>query len=104
MNARVTSLATRPLGVDADLMLFHIEQSHAPADCPYGKGGSRSLQDPNVEGLTVHGVWGAFSEHVVFMLVESDDLEAVHRFLLPGMKTCTASITPVSDRPIPHPA
>ena len=54
--------------------------------------------------MTVHGVWGAFSEHVVFILVEADDLEAVHRFLLPGMKTCTASVTPVSDRPIPHPA
>ncbi len=85
-------------------MLFHIEQSHAPADCPYGSGGSRSLHDPDVEGVTVHGVWGAFSEHVVFILVEADDLEAVHRFLLPGMKTCTASVTPVSDRPIPHPA
>jgi hypothetical protein len=38
------------------------------------------------------------------MLVEADDLEKIHRFLLPGMKTCTASVTPVSDRPIPHPA
>lgn len=85
-------------------MLFHIEQSHAPADCPYGKGGSRSLHDAGVEGVTVHGVWGAFSEHVVFLLVEADDLEAVHQFLLPGMRTCTASITPVSARPIPHPA
>ena len=85
-------------------MLFHIEQSHEPADCPYGKGGSRSLHDTTVEGVTVHGVWGAFSEHVVFLLVEADDLEAVHRVLLPGMKTCTASITPVSARPIPHPA
>jgi hypothetical protein len=84
-------------------MLFHIEQSHEPADCPYGKGGSRSLHDASVEGVRVLGVYGAFTEHVVFLVVEADDLEAVHRFLLPGMKTCTASITPVSDRPIPHP-
>jgi hypothetical protein len=85
-------------------MLFHIEQSHEPTDCPYGKGGSPSLHDATVQGVTVHGVWGAFTEHVVFMLVESDDLEQIHRFLLPGMTTCTASITPVSARPIPHPA
>jgi hypothetical protein len=53
-------------------MLFHIEQSHAPADCPYGNGGSRSLHDAGAEGVTVHGVWGAFSEHLIFMLVEAE--------------------------------
>jgi hypothetical protein len=85
-------------------MLFHIEQSHDPADCPYGRGGSPSLHDATVEGVRVLGIYGAFTEHVVFMVVEADDLGAIHRFLLPGMKTCTAAITPVSDRPIPHPA
>jgi hypothetical protein len=85
-------------------MLFHIEQSHEPADCPYGKGGSRSLHDASVEGVQVLGVYGAFPEHVIFMVVEAGDLEAVHRFLLPGMKTCTATITPVSDHPLPHSA
>jgi len=85
-------------------MLFHIEQSHAPADCPYGQGGSRSLHDAGVEGVRVLGVYGAFTEHVIFIVAEADDLDALHRFLLPGMKTCTASITPVSDRSIPHPA
>jgi hypothetical protein len=85
-------------------MLFHIEQSHAPADCPYGRGGSRSLHDATVEGVEVVGVYGAFTEHVIFMVVEADDLDAVHRFLLPGMRTCTASITPVSAHPMPLPA
>jgi hypothetical protein len=85
-------------------MFFHIEQSHDPADGPYGNGGSRSLHDADVDGVRVLGVYGAFTEHVVFMVVEADDLEAIHRFLLPGMRTCTASITPVSERPIPHPA
>jgi hypothetical protein len=85
-------------------MFFHIEQSHDPADCPYGNGGSRSLHDADVDAVRVLGVYGAFTEHVVFMVVEADDLEAIHRFLLPGMRTCTASITPVSERPIPHPA
>jgi hypothetical protein len=83
-------------------MLFHIEQSHAPADCPYGSGGSRSLHDASVEGVRVVGVYGAFTEHVIFMVVEADDLDAVHRFLAPGMHTCTASITPVSDHPMPR--
>jgi hypothetical protein len=85
-------------------MLFHIEQSHAPADCPYGRGGSRSLHDATVEGVNVVGVYGAFTEHVIFLVVEADDLDAVHQFLLPGMRTCTASITPVSAHPMPHPA
>ena len=89
------------MGADARPMLFHIEQSHAPADCPYGSGGSRTLHDADVAGVTVRGVYGAFTEHVIFILVEADDLDAVHRFLAPGMKTCTASITPVSDHPMP---
>jgi hypothetical protein len=82
-------------------MLFHIEQSHAPADCPYGSGGSRSLHDASVEGVRVVGVYGAFTEHVIFMVVEADDLDAVHTFLAPGKKTCTASTTPVSDHLMP---
>jgi hypothetical protein len=84
-------------------MLFHIEQSHDPTDCPYGSGGSRSLHDATVEGVTVKGVYGAFSEHVVFMLVEAADIDALHLFLAPGMKTCTAQITPVSDHSMPAP-
>ena len=28
-------------------MLFHIKQTHTPENCPYGKGGSRSLFDPS---------------------------------------------------------
>jgi hypothetical protein len=42
-------------------MLFHIKQSHAPADCPYGKGGSRSLFDESAEGVTIRGYWLGFS-------------------------------------------
>ena len=84
-------------------MLFHIEQTHAPENCPYGRGGSRSLHDASVDGVRVLGVYGAFTEHVVFLLVEADDIDALHGFLLPGMKTCTTRIRPVSDHPIPVP-
>lgn len=80
-------------------MLFHIEQVHAPENCPYGRGGSPTLYDANAEGVRVIGVYGAFMEHTVYLIVEATDINAVNNFLLPGMKTCTAAITPVSDTP-----
>jgi hypothetical protein len=82
-------------------MLFHIEQTHDPSDCPYGAGGSRSLHDASVEGVDVKAVYGAFTEHVVFLVVEAHDIDALHLFLAPGMNTCTAQITPVSDHSMP---
>ena len=36
-------------------MLFHIKQTHAPHDCPYGKGGSKSLFDGDSKDVTIHG-------------------------------------------------
>ena len=83
-------------------MLFHIEQTHAPKDCPYGKGGSRSLHDASVDGVEVKGVYGAFTEHVIFLVVETDDIDLLHRFLLPGMKVCTTRVRPVSDHALPQ--
>ena len=77
-------------------MLFYITQVHDPADCPYGQGGSRKFHDASVEGVTVHGVYGAFMEHTIYMVVEADDFTMLNKFLLPGMKVCTATITPVS--------
>ena len=82
-------------------MLFHITQVHAPEDCPYGSGGSRSLHDASVSEVTVHGVYGAYMEHTIYMIVEADDFEMVNKFLLPGMKVCTAEITPVSSEALP---
>lgn len=80
-------------------MLFHIEQVHAPENCPYGRGGSPTLYDADAEGVQVVGVYGAFMEHTVYFIVEATDINALNRFLLPGMKTCSAEITPVSDSP-----
>jgi hypothetical protein len=85
-------------------VLFHIEQVHSPEDCPYGRGGSRSLHDASVTGVEVHGVYGAFMEHTIFLVVEASDLEQLNLFLLPGMKTCTTTITPVSTDPLPQDA
>ena len=83
-------------------MLFHIEQVHSPEDCPYGRGGSRSLHDGSVSGVEVKGVYGAFMEHTIFLVVEASDLEQLNLFLLPGMRTCTTTITPVSTDPLPQ--
>ena len=83
-------------------MLFHIEQTHTPENCPYGKGGSRSLHDASVDGVEVKAVYGAFTEHVIFLVVETDDIDLLHRFLLPGMRVCTTRIRPVSDHALPQ--
>jgi len=80
-------------------MLFHIKQTHAPADCPYGKGGSRSLFDEKAEGVTLKGYWLAFPQHTTFLVVETDDAANLQAFLRPGTSVCVAEITPVTDRP-----
>jgi hypothetical protein len=80
-------------------MLFHIKQSHAPADCPYGKGGSRSLFDDKAAGVDIVGYWLAFPQHTTYLVVETDDVAKLQAFLRPGSSVCVAEITPVSDRP-----
>ena len=84
-------------------MLFHITQSHAPQDCPYGKGGSRSLFDGESKDVKIHGVWLAFPQHTTYLVVETDDIAHLQAFLLPGAGVTTSPITPVSDQPVPPP-
>ena len=43
-------------------MLFHIKQTHAPQDCPFGKGGSRSLFDAESKDVRILGSWLAFPQ------------------------------------------
>lgn len=80
-------------------MLFMITQTHAPEKCPRDEGGLKPLhEDPDqVEGLTVRGIYGAWSEHTVYYLVEAEDYAAVHKFVFPGMLRTTARITPVEE-------
>ena len=80
-------------------MLFHITQTHAPADCPYGKGGSTSLFDKNSTDVTIHGYWLAFPQHTTYLVVETDDIGKLQQFLKPGSGVTRAEIVPVSDRP-----
>ena len=80
-------------------MLFHIKQSHAPGDCPYGKGGSASLFDGDSKDVRVVGYWLAFPQHTTYLVVETDDVAHLQAFLRPGTGVTTSEITPVSDRP-----
>ena len=93
--------ASWPLNRKGNFMLFHITQVHAPESCPLDEGGSNSLFDPNVPGIKLIGRYGANAQHTLFLIVESDDVNTLHKFLLPGFKRCTSTITPVSEVPVP---
>lgn len=82
-------------------MLFHVKQSHQPQDCPYGKGGSRSLFDRESKDVRIHGYWLAFPQHTTYLIVETDSIASLQKFLSPGAKVATCEITPVSDKPAP---
>lgn len=82
-------------------MLFHITQVHSPEVCPRDEGGSNSLYDASVDGVTLIGRYGANAQHTLFYVVEADDVNALQRFLWPGFRSCTSTITPVSEVPVP---
>ena len=84
-------------------MLFHIKQTHAPQDCPYGKGGSKSLFDADSKDVKILGYWLAFPQHTTYLIVETDDIQHLQIFLRPGAAVTTCEITPVSDEPAPLP-
>lgn len=81
-------------------MLFHITQSHAADLCPKDEGGSKTLYNPNAEGVKLVAMYGAFPEHIIYYVVEAATVEAIEGFLFPGFKRCTSKITPVSQVPI----
>ena len=82
-------------------MLFHITQVHGPELCPRDEGGSNSLYDDTVDGVKLVGRYGANAQHTLFYVVEADDANAIHKFLWPGFRICTSTITPVSEFPVP---
>jgi hypothetical protein len=83
-------------------MLFHVTQVHTPDLCPKDEGGSNSLFDADVPGVRLIGRYGANAQHTMFYIVEADDVDALQLFLFPGFKRCTATITPVSEVPVPR--
>jgi hypothetical protein len=81
-------------------MLFHITQSHTADLCPKDEGGSKTLYNPDAEGVKLVAMYGAFPEHVIYYIVEAEAAEAIEGFLLPGFKRCTSRVSPVSQVPI----
>lgn len=78
-------------------MLFMVTQSHAPEQCPIDAGGLEALHAKPADAprANVVAAYGAFTDHVLYYVVEASDYDAVEKFLLPGFKRCRATITPV---------
>ena len=57
--------------------------------------------DDSVAGVRLVGRYGANAQHTLFLVVEAEDVNAIHKFLWPGFKHCTSTITPVSEVPVP---
>ena len=54
--------------------------------------------------VKIHGYWLAFPQHTTYLVVETDDIVHLQTFLRPGAAVTTCEITPVSERPVPHPS
>ena len=80
-------------------MLFLITQTHTPETCPIDAGGREVLHEKpeNVPGLKIVAAYGAWTEHILYYIVEASDYDAIEKFLEPGFKRCAATITPVSQ-------
>ncbi len=81
-------------------MLFMITQTHVPETCPIDSGGAETLIEKGAQGVKVKGRWGAWSQHKIWYLVEADDVQAIQRFLDPGMKLATSTVEPVGEAPL----
>lgn len=81
-------------------MLFHVTQVHTPESCPKDVGGSRTLYDPNAQGVKLRAMYGAFAQHTIYYILEAESLQAVNKFLDPGWARCRGTVTPVSEEAI----
>jgi hypothetical protein len=81
-------------------MLFLVKQTHAPENCPKGRGGTNTLYSAAAEGVKLDRVFGDFSRHTVYYVLEADWIEDVQKFLAPGWAICTTEVIPVSEEPI----
>ena len=78
-------------------MLFLITQQHTPETCPRDVGGPKTLYNAEAEGVTLRARYAAFSEHLIYYVVEATSQDAIQGFLAPGFTSCTATVTPVSE-------
>ena len=74
-----------------------IVQEHAPEQCPvHGGLGPESLYD-QVDGVDVRFAVADVPGHRLTFLVRTESYEQLEKFLEPGRKSCTTTITPVKD-------
>jgi hypothetical protein len=79
-------------------MLFFVRSSHDPSDCPLAAGGGpEELIDASVKDVKVHAAVADMTGHTVYFILETDRVEAIKDYLLPGLGKATAEITPVAD-------
>ena len=81
-------------------MLYLITQRHAPDHCPIHEGGAKILYHDKAEGVDVKAVYGDYPNHTIYYVVEAADLAAIQRFLDPGMRRCTATVSPIVAEPV----
>lgn len=65
-----------------------------------------------MEGIKLIGRYGGNAKHTMFFIVETDDVNAIQTFLFRGFKRCSAlfrgfkrcsaTVTPVSEVPVPR--
>ena len=82
---------------------------NTPAANRLGQAGARLdtgpllLRSPPGRRSPIHGYWLAFPQHTTYLVVETDDITHLQKFLSPGTAVTTCEITPVSDQPAPLP-
>jgi len=71
-------------------MLFLVKQVHTPDRCPKDVGGTKTLYDAAAAGVRLDRVFGDFSRHTIYYLLEADFVEDVQKFLAPGWLSWTS--------------
>ena len=80
------------------------EADPCPGALSVRQGRLASLFDSQSKDVKIHGYWLAFPQHTTYLVVETDDIAKLQKFLSPGVNITTSEITPVSDKPAPPPS
>lgn len=80
-------------------MLFLITQVHTPENCPIEtpKGAHAYHADPQKANVKLLGMWRGGPNHKIYYLVETENHEAIERFLKPGFKKTVSRVVPVTQ-------
>ena len=78
-------------------MLFLVVQEHSPDNCPQRDGLPPDALYGEPDGVDVRFSVADVPGHRLTFLIETDSVEALHRFLEPGRTRATTTISPVID-------